>query len=140
MATPMIISSAVPPLPPVPTTPWPADAGEINIPTPTNKCYRERGGVARRSRWSARSCMARRRGQRTFSNQGMSSPRSDETRKLLRKPRPLERHWYRGLENPVESRSHIACQKLIIQRAPLMPGAASAVDSARDLGRCALRE
>ena len=31
MATAMMISSAVPPLPPVATTPWPANAGEINI-------------------------------------------------------------------------------------------------------------
>jgi hypothetical protein len=54
--------------------------------------------------------------------------------RLLCKPRPLERHWYRSLENPVESRSHFACQGSIIQRAPLMPGAASTVDSAQDLG------
>lgn len=61
MAAPMMISSAVPPLPPVPTTPWAANAGGINIPTFPRQSYRERGGVARRSRWSARFCIAMRR-------------------------------------------------------------------------------
>jgi len=49
-------------------------------------------------------------------------------------PRPLERDWYRDLESPDESRPHFRAGVSIIERAPLMPGAASAVDSAQDLG------
>jgi hypothetical protein len=76
----------------------------------------------------------RRRAQRTFSNQWKSVPSCDETRGSCASLGRSKRHWYRSLENPVESRSHFACQGSIIQRAPLMPGAASTVDSAQDLG------
>lgn len=38
-------------------------------------------------------------------------------------PRPLERHWYRGPESFVESRSPFACRGSIIKRVPLVPGA-----------------
>jgi hypothetical protein len=41
---------------------------------------------------------------------------------------------YRDLESPDEPRPHFAGRGSIIERAPLMPGAASAVDSAQDLG------
>jgi len=73
-------------------------------------------------------------GRRRWRNQHSDLPQMDATAnaaawRVVRAivngdaaPRPLERHWYRGLESPVESRSHFPCRGSIIQRAPLMPG------------------
>ena len=70
-------------------------------------------------------------GRRRWRNQHSDLPQMDATanaaawrigRAIVRgrdaAPRPVERHWYRGLESPAESRSRFACRSSIIKSAP----------------------
>jgi hypothetical protein len=105
----MIINSAMPPPPPVPTTPWAANAGEINIPTFHRRDVAANAVVQRVSRAGRRGPAwdvgaVRRRVQRTFRAKGGKPAGMSSLCAIVRgehaAPRPLKPHWYRGLEGP----------------------------------------